>query len=55
MKILVTGCAGFIGANFTAYILDKYPLDTVIGVDCLTYAANLKALDELRMNERVVF
>lgn len=55
MKILVTGCAGFIGANFTAYILDKYPLDTVVGVDCLTYAANLKALGELRMNERFVF
>ena len=47
MKILVTGCAGFIGANFTEYILDNYPLDTVIGVDCLTYAANLPALEGL--------
>ena len=23
MKILITGCAGFIGFNFTMYILDK--------------------------------
>ena len=47
MKILITGCAGFIGANFTNYWLDTHPQDTVIGVDALTYAANPSALDAL--------
>lgn len=48
MKILVTGCAGFIGVNFTKYWLDKYANDVVVGVDCLTYAANPIALEELK-------
>ena len=51
MKILVTGCAGFIGANFTEYWLDRYPEDAVVGVDCLTYAANLPALAALEARE----
>lgn len=40
MKYLVTGGAGFIGANFISYILGKYPNASVICVDCLTYAGN---------------
>ena len=55
MKILVTGCAGFIGANFTEYILEKYHEDTVIGIDRLTYAANLTALKRLKVKERFSF
>lgn len=47
MKILVTGCAGFIGANFTRFLLENYPDDCVVGVDCLTYAASDEALEEL--------
>ncbi len=48
MKIAVTGCAGFIGSNFAHYLLNKYPKDRVIGIDCLTYAANPEALSILR-------
>lgn len=55
MKLLVTGCAGFIGANFTEYILDRYKQDTVIGVDYLTYAANLPALAELKKRPNFTF
>lgn len=44
MKILVTGGAGFIGANFIYYLLDKHPGDTVLCVDKLTYAGNLSTL-----------
>ena len=55
MKILVTGCAGFIGANFVNYELDTYPDDTVIGVDCLTYAANIEALESLKKREHFAF
>ena len=39
---LVTGAAGFIGANFLKYILVKYGEDIkVIVLDKLTYAGNL--------------
>ncbi len=31
--ILVTGVAGFIGSNFTRQYIDRYPNDTVIGID----------------------
>lgn len=55
MKILVTGCAGFIGANFCEYWLNSYPNDTVIGVDSLTYAANLSALEGLKLNDKFTF
>ena len=55
MKILITGCAGFIGANFTTYWLNKYSEDYIIGVDCLTYAANLPALQELCQHTHFAF
>ncbi|NLI20714.1 MAG: dTDP-glucose 4,6-dehydratase [Clostridiales bacterium] len=44
MKILVTGGAGFIGANFCAYELKTHPEDTLICLDALTYAGNLASL-----------
>ena len=45
MTILVTGGAGFIGANFIYYLLQQHPEDRIICVDCLTYAGNLSTLD----------
>ena len=44
MTILVTGGAGFIGANFIFYWLNACPGDRVICVDKLTYAGNLSTL-----------
>ena len=44
MKILVTGGAGFIGSNFIYYLLENHPGDTIVCVDCLTYAGNLSTL-----------
>lgn len=55
MKLLVTGCAGFIGANFTEYILDRYADDIVVGIDCLTYAASPIALEELKKRSNFTF
>jgi len=45
MKIIVTGGAGFIGANFIYYELRTHPEDQIICYDALTYAGNLATLD----------
>ena len=42
--ILVTGGAGFIGANFVEYWLDAHPGDRVVVLDALTYAGNRASL-----------
>ena len=44
MKLLVTGGAGFIGANFVYYELEKNPADEILCVDKLTYAGNMETL-----------
>lgn len=46
MNIIVTGGAGFIGANFIYYELEKHPEDRIICIDKLTYAGNMATLDE---------
>ena len=46
MNIIVTGGAGFIGANFVYYELEKHPEDRIICLDKLTYAGNLETLEE---------
>ena len=56
MKIyLVTGAAGFIGANFLKYILKKHKDIKVIVVDSLTYAGNLGTIKEELKDNRVKF
>ncbi len=47
MKILITGGAGFIGANFCEYELAHHPEDTYLCVDALTYAGNLASLEKV--------
>jgi dTDP-glucose 4,6-dehydratase len=42
--VLITGGAGFIGTNFTRYLLDKYPSYKIIVLDALTYAGNTDSL-----------
>jgi dTDP-glucose 4,6-dehydratase len=47
-RLLVTGGAGFIGANFVHYWASRYPEDNIIVLDALTYAgnrANLEGVD----------
>lgn len=41
MKIIVTGGAGFIGANFLNLLVPRHPEHTFVNADALTYAANL--------------
>ena len=55
MKLLVTGGAGFIGSNFVLYWLKKYPQDTVVNMDKLTYAGNLENLKEVEKNGNYAF
>lgn len=42
--ILVTGGAGFIGANFVRYWRDTHPSEEIIVLDALTYAGNRASL-----------
>lgn len=46
-NILVTGGAGFIGANFIRHMLATDPNVHIINLDLLTYAGSLKNLDHL--------
>jgi len=55
MKILVTGGAGFIGSNFILYWLKKYPQDTIVNIDKLTYAGNLENLASIKDNKNYTF
>lgn len=44
MKVLVTGGAGFIGANFVHYTVNNRPEYEVTALDALTYAGNMANL-----------
>ena len=52
---LVTGAAGFIGANYVKYILAKHNDIKVVILDALTYAGNLGTIAKDIDNERCVF
>ncbi|WIE48886.1 dTDP-glucose 4,6-dehydratase [Pseudomonas sp. GM17] len=54
MTILVTGGAGFIGANFVLDWLARAD-EPVINLDKLTYAGNLENLSQLKGNKRHIF
>lgn len=54
MKIVyITGCAGFIGSYFTELALKKGWI--VYGIDKLTYASNLKKLEEFKAHKNFTF
>lgn len=44
-NLLVTGGAGFIGANFVHHWLSAHPGDRIVVLDALTYAGNLTSLE----------
>ncbi len=48
MRILVTGGAGFIGANVIHYLLGKYPGYDIINLDRLSYSGNLESLADVQ-------
>ena len=54
-NLLITGGAGFIGANFVFHWLKQYPQDKLVIADALTYAGNRATLDEVIVSEQVIF
>src|SRR6186997_1959153 len=55
MKLLVTGGAGFIGSSFVRYVLRTQPGVEIVNYDLLTYAGNLRILDEVASDPRYTF
>ncbi len=47
MRVLVTGGAGFIGANFLNLSVPRFPDHEFLNIDALTYAANLESLQAI--------
>ena len=47
MKFLITGGAGFIGSNYCHYVTNKYPNDSFVCLDALTYAGNYNNIKSL--------
>ena len=54
-SLLVTGAAGFIGANFVHHWVRHHPNDKVVAYDALTYAGNRANLDALQDNPNFSF
>jgi dTDP-glucose 4,6-dehydratase len=52
MRLLVTGGAGFIGANFVQHVLAAHPADEIVTFDLLTYAGNLANLEPVLAHPR---
>jgi dTDP-glucose 4,6-dehydratase len=54
-NVLITGGAGFIGANFVRHWLGKSGTGRVVVLDALTYAGNIENLAGLDQDPRYVF
>ncbi len=54
-NVLVTGGAGFIGANFIPYFLEKNQNIHIVNLDKLTYAGDISNLEDIQNNDRYTF
>ena len=54
-NLLVTGGAGFIGANFVQYLFNTHDDLNIIVLDALTYAGNINNLNPVKDNENFSF
>lgn len=54
MNLLITGGAGFIGANFTHFWLQNHPGDLVVVYDLLTYAGTRSSLPDESENFKFI-
>jgi dTDP-glucose 4,6-dehydratase len=55
MRLLVAGGAGFIGSEFVRQTVQAHPEDSVVVLDKLTYAGNLRNLDPVAGDARFRF
>src|SRR6266516_2656678 len=54
-KLLITGGAGFIGANFVLYWRRQHPNDRIVVLDALTYAGSRSTLDSIKGDREFEF
>jgi dTDP-glucose 4,6-dehydratase len=54
-NLLITGGAGFIGANYVRHHARTRPADTLVVFDALTYAGNLASIQDVLDGKRVHF
>lgn len=54
-RMIITGGAGFIGCNFAKMMISRYPERELIVLDKLTYAGNLKNLEQIGLNPMFTF
>ncbi|MQA90575.1 MAG: dTDP-glucose 4,6-dehydratase [Gemmatimonas sp.] len=54
-NLLVTGGAGFIGANFVHFWLGRHPTGRIVVLDALTYAGNRSSLEPREPDQRLRF
>jgi dTDP-glucose 4,6-dehydratase len=54
-NMLVTGGAGFIGANFIHHVLAHQPTARVVNLDLLTYAGALSNFEKISAHDRYTF
>jgi dTDP-glucose 4,6-dehydratase len=55
MRLLVTGGAGFIGSNLIRHVIDQPAIETLVNLDCLTYAGHLANLHGVDQHPKYVF
>jgi dTDP-glucose 4,6-dehydratase len=55
MNLLLTGGAGFIGANVIRHIIDRPEIECLVNLDCLTYAGHLGNLAGVEQHSRYRF
>ncbi|HZY69758.1 MAG TPA: dTDP-glucose 4,6-dehydratase [Thermoplasmata archaeon] len=55
MRILITGGAGFIGANLVRHWVEAHPDDEVVVLDALTYAGHRTSIRDLEESRKIEF
>jgi len=55
MNLLITGGAGFIGSNLIREVIDQPAIQTLVNLDCLTYAGHLASLADVASHPKYIF